>query len=184
MQTLGLSESTPRTESRWRALLWPTIRNQWDLDYVTRQGFWVCFVLATMTLVVNMAAGFVFDGLFEAGFYYLAAMGVRERSRSAGIAAFTAYLLSGFVMYRFGQNGFSILRIVFLALLLANVRGNLQAAGWKGDADEGTPERLNDTFGDKLADQMPRVVWPKGKYLFFVLAPAEIALLAGALIRS
>ncbi len=151
---------------------------------MTRQGFWVCFVLATMTLLLNLAAGFVFDGLFEAGFYYLAAMGVRERSRSAGIAAFLSYFLAPFVMYRFGQNGFGILRIFFLALLLANVRGNLQAAMWKDDPDEGTPERLNDTFGDKLADQMPRVVWPKGKYVFFVVGPIEIALLIGALIRS
>lgn len=175
MQTLGLSESTPRTESRWRALLWPTIRNEWDLDYVTRQGFWICFLVSALTLVFGLIRGDVAGSLFEWAFYLLAAMGIRERSRAAGIAAFTAYLLGALVLQRYTGNGFGILRIVFLALLLSNIRGNWQSATWPRDPEAAPPDRMNDTLGDKLADQLPLVVWPKGRFLFYVLAPMEVA---------
>ena len=50
MQQLGLSDSTPRTESRFRNLFWPTIRNDGDLDYLTEQGFWICTVVSAVTL--------------------------------------------------------------------------------------------------------------------------------------
>jgi putative methionine-R-sulfoxide reductase with GAF domain len=68
MQTLGLSESTPRTESRWRALLWPTIRNEGDFDYITRQGFWICFLVAAATLVLGAFTGAPIAATFEACF--------------------------------------------------------------------------------------------------------------------
>ena len=54
MQTLGLSDSTPRTESRLKSLFWPTIKNQWDLDYVTNQGFWICVLVGSITFVVGL----------------------------------------------------------------------------------------------------------------------------------
>jgi hypothetical protein len=89
MQTLGLSESTPRTESRWRALFRPTIRNEADFDYVTRQGFWICLLVAVGSLIFSALAGLWLLGALEFSVYFLAATGVRERSRSAAIAAFT-----------------------------------------------------------------------------------------------
>lgn len=64
MQTLGLSDSTPRTESRWRALLWPTIRNEGDFDYITAQGLWICFVVAALTVVFSALAGSTGNGSF------------------------------------------------------------------------------------------------------------------------
>src|SRR5215813_6725365 len=124
MQTLGLSDSTPRTESRWRALFWPTIRNDTDFDYITTQGFWICFVLAVMTILFGVIIGTPFMALFEGVYLFLAGIGVRQRSRTAAICAFSSYLLSALVMQRYTGNGFGIIRIIFLALLLANIRGN------------------------------------------------------------
>jgi hypothetical protein len=177
MQTLGLSDSTPRSESRWRALLWPTIRNDGDFDYITAQGLWVCFIVAAFTVVFSTVAGSPGMGVFEGAFFFFAGVGVRQRSRVAAIAAFSAYLLSALVLQRYTSNGFGILRIIFLALLFANIRGNWLSARWANSQEVTTPVRLNQTLGDKLSDQLPAYLWPKVRLLFYVLAGIENALL-------
>ena len=176
MQTLGISDTTPRTESRWRALFWPTIRNEGDFDYITQQGFWICTIVAALSLVVS--AGSIVFGMFEALFFFLAGVGVRERSRFAAISAFTAYLLTALVMQRYTGNGFGILRFIFLALLFANIRGNWVSARWAKET-ELSPRalRLNETLGDKLSDQLPAFLWPKARFVFYALAVCEILLL-------
>lgn len=184
MQTLGISDSTPRTESRWRSLLWPTIRNEIDLDYVTTQGLWICFIVAAITTALSPFTGSLFLGLFEAGFYFLAGIGVRQRSRVAAVTAFSSYFLGTLVLQRYTGNGFGVLRIIFLALLFANIRGNWLSARWVADPDSVSPERLNQTLGDKLSDQLPVFLWPKIRYLFFVLAALEIGLLLVALLAT
>ena len=181
MQTLGLSDSTPRTENRLRALLWPTIRNDVDFDYVTTQGFWICFLVAVFTIIWSAMSGSWISGLFEAGFYFLAAMGVRQQSRVAACAAFSAYLMSALVMQRYNGGGFSVITIIFLALLFANVRGSWVSAHWSASQREYTVPRLSQTLGDKLSDQLPSFVWPKLRVLFYILAAIEITLLAVAL---
>jgi hypothetical protein len=177
MQTLGLSDSTPRTESRWRALLWPTIRNEGDFDYITAQGFWICFVVAIFTAAFSAISGSPATGVFEGAFFFFAALGVRQRSRAAAITAFVAYFLSALVLQRYTGNGFGVLRIIFLALLFANIRGNWLSARWANDQQEIPVPRLNHTIGDKLSDQLPIFLWPKIRFLFYLLAGIEIALL-------
>jgi len=179
MQTLGLgpSDSTPRTESRWRALLWPTIRNEVDFDYITAQGFWICFIVAVFTVVLSALSGSPLTGAFEGTFFFFAGVGVRQRSRVAAITAFSAYLLSALVLQRYTGNGFGILRIIFLALLFANIRGNWLSSRWALDEHLDPPIRLNQTISDKLSDQLPRLLWPKTRVVFYVLAGIEITLL-------
>jgi len=175
MQTLGLSDSTPRTESRWRALFWPTIRNDGDFDYVTTQGFWICFIVGIVTIIWSAFAGALVPGLLEGTFFLLAAVGVRERSRVAAIAAFSAYLLGSFVLQRYTGNGFSVVRIIFMALLFANIRGNWLSARWATDQTLPPPIRLSQTTWDKISDQLPTVLWPKTRVVFYVLAGIEMA---------
>lgn len=172
MQTLGLSDSTPRTESRLKSLFWPAIQNDGDLDYVTNQGFWVCFVVAVVTEIFSAFAGHPFVTLLDSGFFFLAGLGMRMRSRAAAILAFSVYLMSGFVLGKSGQ-GFSIVRIIFLALLLANVRGIWLAASWTKSETDPPPVRLNETWRDKLSDQLPQVLWPKTRWVFYILAALE-----------
>lgn len=179
MQILGLSNSTPRTESRWKALLWPTIRNDGDFDYITEQGFWICLIVAVITFVYSVFAHLP-GGIFDAAFYFLAALGVRQRSTVAGIAAFVAYLLGTLVLERYTHGGFSIIRVIFLALLLANVRGIWLSSRWRKAfpmEPPDVPARLNQTFFDKLSDQMPARVWPKIFWLFYIFAVLEIGAL-------
>ena len=179
MQTLGLSDSTPRSESRLRALFWPTIRNSGDFDYITRQGFWVCFLVGVATIVFSAFAGTLLTGMFEGSFYILAAIGVRERSRVAAIAALSAYFLGSLVVQRYTGSGFSVMRIIFLALLFANIRGNWLASGWKNPEDDALLQmsRLNETMVDKLVDQMPAIVWPIGRFVLYAFAGVEMILL-------
>src|SRR5947209_9001525 len=178
MQTLGLSASTPLTESRWRALLWPTIRNEGDFDYITAQGLWICFIVAALTLAGSAFNGSFVWGALESAFFFFAGVGVRQRSRAAAIAAFCSYLLSALVLQRYTGNGFGIVRIIFLALLFANIRGNWLSARWALKQQSSvTPIRLNQTLGDKLSDQLPIFLWPKVKVIFYLLASLEIGLL-------
>ena len=163
--------------------MWPTIRNEGDFDYITRQGFWICCIVAAVTVVFSVFTGSLVAGAFEGSFFFLAGLGVRERSRVAGVAAFLAYLLSALVLQRYTGNGFGIVRVIFLALLFANIRGNWLSARWeKGSESSESPMLLNQTFGDKLSDQLPIFLWPKLKILFYVLAGLEVALLLWSLV--
>lgn len=178
MQNLGLSDSTPRTESRWRALFWPVIRNEGDFDYITTQGLWICFFVAAVTLIFTAIAGSLLLAAFGAAFYFLAGVGVRQQSWIAAIVAFSSYLLSGLVAQRYTGNGFGIMQVIFLALLFANIRGSWLAARWAADSESAVaPPRLNQTFTDKLSDQLPALLWPKAKFVFYVLATLQIGLL-------
>ena len=171
-------QTGPLPESRWRALLWPTVRNEGDFDYITTQGLWICFIVAAVTVVFTAIAGSILMGAFEGTFFFLAGIGVRQRNRIAAIAAFSSYLLSALVLQRFTGNGFGIVRIIFLALLFANIRGNWLSARWAAEQQPVTSStRLNETLGDKMADQLPIWLWPKVRIVFYVIAGVEIALL-------
>ena len=180
MQTLGLSDSTPRSESRLKSLFWPTIRNDVDLETVTTQGFWICTLLAALTLGLSVFTGQPWAGVFEAAFFFLGGLGVRQRSRVAAVSVLGAYLLSALLVQRSGGQGFSVVRIIFLALLLANVRGIWLSYRWERSATEPPPVRLAQTLADKLSDQLPVFLWPKIRILFYVLAALE--LLAGLVV--
>ena len=174
MQTLGLSDSTPRPEGRLKSLLWPTIRNEGDFDYVTRQGFWVCQAVAVTPVFVG---GILLWAGPVVAFYFLAGVGVRERSRVAGIAAFGVYLFESFL------SGLGLVRILFLALLFANVRGSWLSYRWKpevGDdsAEPWRPLRLNETLADKFADQWPPRIWRVGRWVFYLLVALRLSSLS------
>lgn len=194
MQRLGLSDSTPRTEGRLKSLFWPSVRSETDLEYVTEQGFWICSIVSAMSLSLLVQTG---SGLgrffvaFEIAFFFLGGIGVRQRSRFAAVAVFGAYLCVKLLQLAMagpylvnqvaalGSGG--IIGVIILALLLANIRGIWQAAKWQPAEGEPPLIRLNETFKDKFADQMPQFVWPKVRILFYVLAGFEflILLLAG-----
>ena len=177
MQTLGLSDATPRTESRWRALFWPTIRNAVDYDYVTRQGLWICLLVGVVDLLFGLLAGNAFVATIEGLFFVFAGVGVRERSRVAAVAAFAAYFTGSLVLQRYTGNGFSIVRLIFLALLLANVRGSWVSARWDQECEQPALPPLGETIGDWFTYKMPRVLWPKVKSLFYVFVGIEMAML-------
>ena len=56
MQTLGLSDSTIRSESRLKSLFWPSIQSGADVDYLAVQGFWVCTMVGVVAFAFSTLA--------------------------------------------------------------------------------------------------------------------------------
>ena len=91
MQTLGLSDSTPRSDSRLKSLFWPSIKTSSDVDYLGSQGLWVCSAIGVLSFVVLAFTDKFILGLFILLLYYLSGVGVREGSRYAAGWAFATY---------------------------------------------------------------------------------------------
>jgi hypothetical protein len=176
MEILGLSSTTPRSDSRLKALFWPTIQHDGDLEYITEQGFWICTLIAAMSLVLTVLAGRPFSGLFQFSFFFLAGVGVRQRSLAASIAVFVVYSADKIALWRLAWTSFSLIGMIIIALLLANVRGILISSEWAKQNELPHVDRLNQTFLDKLSGHWPELLWPKTKYLFALLAVIELIL--------
>jgi hypothetical protein len=178
MQTLGLASDTKPTDGMFKRLFWPTIENQYDVDLVGQQGFWVCTVVAAVTTVALIVMGQVVLGVLIGVTYFLAGMGVRERSLSAALVIFLCYGLdkiASFAMMRNGLGGGNpLFGIVALMLLFANVRATVLTRRWSktaraSEAAGELPERTMDSWTDKLSNGLPAVAWPKMRWVFYPL---------------
>jgi hypothetical protein len=191
MQTLGLSEGGKKTDGRLKSLFWPTIENAWDVDYLGQQGFWVCLVIGIFNLAAFLllasfmpatAARTVMLAIGTAMFFvhWVGGMGVREHSFPAALTVFVVYVVNQLAS---GQAP-GILPILIGALLLSNVRATYLASRWKPvSEDEDRPTRFNETFRDKLVDQLPAKLWPILKIPFFIgAALVLLAILWGSLV--
>jgi hypothetical protein len=171
METLGLSDSTQRSESRLKSLLWPSIQTGTDVDYLGTQGYWVCTLVSVVSLIVLIVTNQPMMGIAIFLFYYLGGVGVRERSRYAATMVFLMYLADTIMSP-------GVLRIIFAALLLSNLRGTWVAARWKPESEEAIlPPRMNETFFDKLADQLPIWLWPKIRIGYYIYSAGLLLLL-------
>ena len=189
MSTLGLSGPPQQTDGLWRGLFWPTIQNAQDIDLAATRGFWICFAIAfgSATITgrnVSIEFGLNVENALDLAvflFYFLGAIGVRQTSFAAAAAMLVSYLLGTILYFWVSPFHFSFFRLVGLALLLTNLRGALLIRKWKSDVRrqedfEYAPSRQNETWRDKLVDQMPLRVWPLGKAIFYALALALIPL--------
>src|SRR5579875_2450873 len=173
MQTLGLASEQKPTDGMLKRLFWPTIENQYDLDLVSVQGFWVCFVVGVLSFVVLLVTGHFVEAPLLAFTYLLAATGVRERSIAAAVLIFLCYTTDRVGGLFMGQPSIGVLPIASMLLLFANIRATLLAKRWEmlGEAEQTeTVERANGSFPEKVSNVMPPKVWPVGRYFFFPLA--------------
>jgi hypothetical protein len=173
MQTLGLSDSMPRSESRLKSLFWPSIQSSSDVDYLGAQGYWVCALIAVISLVVLVITGHPFLGAFVFLIFYLGGVGVRERSRYAAGCVLVLYVMDMLV------SGVGIIKVLFAALLLANFRAIWIASHWTPDSEEAAPApRWSENWSDKFADQLPMWLWPKIRIAYYFLSAAYFLLAA------
>lgn len=178
MQTLGLSDSTTRSENRLKSLFWPTIQSGADVDYLAVQGFWVCTIVGLISLLMLVVAGQPITGVLVFLVFHLGGVGVREHNPFAAVVMLAYYLLDWLAAPRF-----SIVRIIITALLVSNVRATWIAGGWKPDSEEAVlPPRFAETFLDKLADKWPAFIWPKVKVLYYIFALGFLAVFVAGLI--
>ena len=171
MQTLGLADSTPRSDNRLKSLFWPSIQTATDVDYLGTQGYWICVLLAVLSLIFLVATGHIIAGICMFLFDFLSGVGVRQGSRYAAAMVLTLYLLDTLL------SGVSILgagvavRAIFIAVLLANLRATWIASAWQPESEEAVlPTRLSETLGDKLSDQLPAWLWPKIQIIYYIFS--------------
>lgn len=175
MQTLGLSSEDKRSDGRLKSIFWPTVETAWDVDYLGRQGFWVCVIIAVFQLVAALLAPSLLNiiaGLFAALLYLLAGMGIREKCWPAAAVIFACYLTETFIAFAMGTLITPIggVKIVFLALLLSNVRATFLASERRPPAEgEDRPERYDTTIVDKMVDAWPPKLWPFAQIPFYAL---------------
>ena|SRR5579871_6188714 len=185
MQTLGLSDSTTRSESRLKSLFWPSIQNGADVDYLAVQGFWVCSLVGLVSLALSLA-GAPITGLLAFLLFHLGGVGVREHNPFAAAVMLVYYLvdfLASFLFLLLNSPGVGVVRIIIIALLLSNLRATWIAGNWKPDSEEAAlPPRMGDTFFDKLSDKWPAFIWPKVKVLYYVFSVGYLALIVAGLI--
>jgi hypothetical protein len=173
MQTLGLSDSTPRSESRIKSLFWPSIQTANDVDYLGAQGYWVCAAVSVLSFIFLAITGQMIIGVVVFLFYFLGGVGVRERSRYSAAAVLAMYALDLL------STPPSVVRVVITGLLLSNLRATWIASRWKPESDEATlPPRFGETWSDKFADKLPTWLWPKVRVLYYVFSACFFLLVA------
>lgn len=176
MQSLGLSGQSDRSDGRLKSIFWPKVENAWDVDYLGQQGFWICFLIAAFQLGFSLITGnplLIAVGLFCGLVYLTGGMGVREKCWPAAALIFACYfvdtlytLLSGLFFTPAGM-----LRVLFLGLLLTNLRATFIASEWRPAAEgEDIPQRFSDSLRDKLVDSWPPKLWPRLQVPFYALA--------------
>lgn len=178
MQTLGISDSTPRSESRIKSLFWPSITSATDVDYLGAQGYWVCTFIAAFSLGFLLLAGQLIMAFAMASFYYLGGVGVRERSRYAA-AIMTAVCFLNVII------SLGIVEIIFCALLISNLRGTWIASAWQpGSEQSELPPRMGETWSDKFVDRFPMWLWPKIRIVYYIFSVGFLALIVAGLALS
>jgi len=187
MQTLGLSDSTTRSESRLKSLFWPSIQSGADVDYLAVQGFWVCTAVGVISLVfVGIISHQPINGFLIFLLFHLGGVGVREHNPFAAAVLLVYYavdLLAVVLYMLLNSPGFLVVRIIIMALLISNLRATWIAGNWKPESEEAAlPPRLGDTFGDKLADRWPAFIWPKIKIVYYIFSVGYLAMVVAGLI--
>lgn len=185
MQTLGISDSTSRSESRLKSLFWPSIESGVDVDYLAVQGYWVCTLVAALSFVLLFVAHQPIIGAVVFLLFHLGGAGVREHSRFAATIIFVYYVVDTLASFKLflGSPGSIVLRVIIAALLLSNLRATWIAARWRSGSDEAAlPLRLDDTWADKLANKWPTWVWPKIRVVYYVFSIGFLVLVSFGLV--
>lgn len=165
MQTLGLSDSTPRTENRLKSLFWPDIKTGSDADYIGAQGYWICTIVAIISFLLLTLSGKPVIALVSLYFYYFGGVGVRERDRYSAVVMFVVFVLDVLI------SPFSVVRTILTILLLSNVRATWIAHQWRaGSGDAEIPSRMAETVSDKFVDVLPGWLWPGGRYPYYIIS--------------
>ncbi|NYF89446.1 hypothetical protein RBB79_07820 [Tunturiibacter empetritectus] len=189
MQTLGLSSQPQPTDNLFKRLFWSAIESQYDVDLIGQQGFWVCTVVAVLSLGMMTLLHMPLTGLFTAVVFFLGGCGVRQRSVAAAGLVFALYLtnlVGGLVLGSFGN---PLIQLIVLMLLFANVRATVLSRRWMAQPvdtiDQELPERSMETVTDKFANGLPALLWAKSRYAFFPLAGVLLLLsIAGVVLME
>ena len=181
MQTLGIADSSERSDSRLKSLLWPSIQSGADVDYLGAQGFWVCNLVAAIGFLFALVTGQYILAAALLLFFHFGGVGVRERDLFAAAIVFGFYALdtviSSTVLIFATPWGMIVVRVIFSALLLSNLRATWIASQWEPNSENAAlPPRFGETFSDKFADLWPAWIWPKVRIGYYIFSLAFVLL--------
>jgi len=188
MQTLGLADAGERSDGRLKSLFWPSVQSGADVDYLGAQGYWICTFIGVVSFVFSLLQGRPFLAITFLLFFYFGGVGVRQRDPLAAGMVFLFYAVDTVTTVMFmvfaSPWGMSVFRILVTALLLSNVRATWIASKWKTDSEEAAlPPRLNETWSDKFADQLPAILWPKARIAYYIFGGCVLILVSIGLAR-
>ncbi len=188
MQTLGLSDTAERTESRLKSLFWPSVQSGADVDYLGAQGYWVCTFVGVASFLFSLRQGSWLLAVVLLLLFHLGGVGVRERDPLAAAFVFAFYtvdtLVSVILLVFSSPWGLIVFKIFVVALLLSNVRATIIASNWRrGSEETAMPARFNETWSDKFVDQWPAKIWPKVRILYYVFGSCVLLLVTIGLAR-
>jgi hypothetical protein len=170
MQTLGVANSGPQSDGRLKSLFWPSIHTATDVDTLGSQGYWVCAIVAVVSLVATILIGQPVIAVLTLLYFYLGGVGVREHSQFAAAMVFVMYALNLVVSP-------GVISVLLSAILLANLRATYIASNWKPESEAAEmPMRFNDTWSDKFVDTFPRWLWPKIRIVYYIFSVGFLSL--------
>jgi hypothetical protein len=183
MQTLGLADAGERSDGRLKSLFWPSVQSGADVDYLGAQGYWICSLIGVVSFVFSLLQGRPFLAITFLLFFYFGGVGVRQRDPLAAGMVFLFYAVDTVTTVIFmvfaSPWGMIVFRIFVTALLLSNVRATWIASKWKTDSEEAAlPPRLNETWSDKFADQLPAILWPKARIAYYIFGGCVLILVS------
>ena len=173
MQTLGLSDSTPKTSSRIKELFWPKIDDEVAAVTAARNAMYASFLIAAGTALAVFAVPQNYGIWIDVALYVMVGIGVRQLSRTAALTGFILYGLSWLLVPGSMLSGAIVIRLILTALLLNGVRAASYAhLVHKEHAIEGVANPALDTTGLSRAsvavENLPSRLWPILKGPFFV----------------
>jgi hypothetical protein len=116
MQTLGLSDSTPKPTSRLKDLFRPDLSSEVATRTVCHSASWACIIIGALSTILSFFVEYA--SVFDAVLFFLIGLGLRRAWRSAAIAGFVLYIAEQ-VTFVAGGHMPSVLAL-FIALILFN----------------------------------------------------------------
>jgi len=120
MQQLGLSKSTPKSESRLKALLWPDVSSLPGAKTAIDLGRVTGFIIAGGTVVIVLLGFMPPASLVDSVLFAALAFGIGRGSRVCAALALVLYLLGQLSLYAAGRGGFNVVMPIIITFLFAN----------------------------------------------------------------
>lgn len=185
MDTLGLAPLRP--EQSWpKRIFWNALDDLADVQDAARHGYFACLFICVSTLLIMVLDGSLLGGLVDIIFFGMAALGIRQLSRLAAVAAFLFFLVERAVALVTGHVGvFGVAGLPIAAILLNAVRAVYAARELRPDslARFANTPMMPDWM--RWLETLPPLLWPKLQIAFrFYMVGMIAMMLVGVLVRQ
>lgn len=123
MQTLGLSDSTPKSEGRLRALFWPRIDSDIAAATAAQNAMYAGLAIAALTTLAALVRIVPVASLLDAVLFVVLAIGIRQFSVTASILATVLYAVEFISSILRGMIGSGIvIAVIATGLFIGGIR--------------------------------------------------------------